>query len=376
MQEIMSQPNKAYICNNSNINNNNTTSSPKILSPSYSTAEKSIQPNISLIKKEKENIPDIKSILEKNYKMIPENFEYLEIIGSGSESWVNKIRHKKTKKDFALKYIYHKQNKRNINEMKISLKLKHENIIRFLSYNCSKDDNSEIIIMENAKFGNLRNFQIKTLKRSVLSETIICYLANEILKGLLYCHRCKIAHMDLKPQNIVIDEYLHAKLIDFSISINYGDINLNNKITLPFKGTKYYMPIEIIKSKTIQYKHINKVDSYALGVILYNLAFGEYPYNIKADDDYDIIYEKISKNKLEFNNNNNGNFSKYFLDYVEKLLKKDINERMSIYEAMEHYWIKGGNLLYNEKEKICNIFNFTTQLITDNIKEFNDYMNK
>ena len=320
-------------------------------SPPSSTFEESIKPVLKpmLTKTKEEKQLDIQSIVKNYYSPLWESFEILNSIGSGSESWVNKIIHKKTKKELSM--------------------------IRFLNYCCSKEDKSEIILMENAKFGNLRNFQIKSLKRSVLSETIINFMANEILKGLVFCHRNKVAHMDLKPQNIVVDDYLHAKLIDFSISINYSDKNPNDKIRLPFKGTKFYMPLEIINSKTIEYKDINKVDSYALGVILYNLAFGCYPYGIKHEDNYDIINEKIKNNKLEFKNENN-TFSKYFIDFVEKLLKKDINERMSIYEAMNHYWLKGGNILYDEKEKIYNIYSFTTQLITDNIKEFNDYLRK
>ena len=377
MQAILSQQTKNVDIFKNDKSNIPSYKKEKIISPSYSTAEKSNQQNILIIKKEKEKekIPDIKTILEENYKIIPENFEILDNIGSGSESWVNKIKHKKSKKDYALKYIFNKEKKRNINEIKIAQKLKHENVVRFFNYNYNKKDNSEIIIMENAKFGNLRNFQYKTLKRSVLSETLLCFLANEILNGLLYCHKCKIAHLDLKPQNIVIDEYLHAKLIDFSISKDYRDEKPNNKFSLSFKGTKYYMPIEVIKSKTIEYKDINKVDAYAFGVILYNLAFGMYPYDIKYDDNYDIIYEKISKNKLELNNANNS-FSNYFIDFLEKLLKRDINERMSLFEAKNHYWIKGGELLYDEKEKIFNIFSFITQLIVDNIKSFNDYMAK
>ena len=173
--------------------------------------------------KNKETPTDIKSIIQKHYIPIWENFEILDNIGSGSESIVNKAMHKKSKKEFALKYIKNKDEKRNLNELKIALKLKHENIIRFLSYSCSKQDKSEVILMESAKFGNLRNFQLKSLKRQVLSESLLCYFANEILKGLLFCHRNKVAHMDLKPQNVVIDDYLHAKLIDFSISVNYND---------------------------------------------------------------------------------------------------------------------------------------------------------
>ena len=349
---------------------------PSTQIPSKSTLEVSEKPIPKPVipKRDEEKQPDIKNIVKNYYSPIWENFEILNSIGSGSESWVNKIVHKKTKKELALKYIKNKEEKRNVNELKISFKLKHENIVRFLNYCCSKDDKSEIILMENAKFGNLRNFQYKALKKSVLSESLINFFANEILKGLLFCHRNKVAHMDLKPQNIVIDEYLHAKLIDFSISLNYGDKNMNDKIKLSFKGTKFYMPLEIINSKTIEVKNLNKVDSYALGVILFNLAFGYYPYDIKHEDDYDTIEEKIRNNKLEIKNENN--LSSHFIDFIEKLLKKDINERMSIYEAMNHYWIKGGEILYDEKEKMYNIYSFTTKLITDNIKEFNDYLAK
>ena len=50
-----------------------------------------------------------------------------------------------------------------------------------------------------------------------------------ILEGLNYCHRCKVAHIDIKPQNIVIDDWLNTKLLDFSISINYKNKKSNEQ---------------------------------------------------------------------------------------------------------------------------------------------------
>jgi serine/threonine protein kinase len=317
------------------------------------------------------------SEIENKLKLIPffkENFEILNYLDSGCESKVYKIINKKRKKEYALKYI-HTKIKKNLNELKIISKLKNKNIIDFYGYFPSKEDNSEMFILENAKYGNLRQFQIKTLKRAYLSESMLCFLANQIINGLYYCHKCKIAHMDIKPQNIVIDEYLNAKIIDFSISINYGDKNLNNEIKLPFKGTSFYMPSEIMNSKTIKYKDINKVDMYALGVILYNLAFGKYPYDLKYEDEdnYKLINQKINR-KLEINNENK--LSSYFIDFVSKLLESDINKRINIYEALQHPWIKGAQLLLNEKENIYNVNSFVIKLITDNIKNFNDYLLK
>jgi len=163
-----------------------------------------------------------------------ENFELKSYIDTGSVSNVYKIQHKKTKKDFVLKVIKNHKNKgrRNLNELKITSKLKHSKVIDFNGYFISKkeDDNNEYIIMENAKYGNLRNFLLNALKiKKCLSESMICYLSYQILEGLNYCHRCKIAHMDIKPQNIVVDDYLNMKLIDFSISINYKNKNQMKK---------------------------------------------------------------------------------------------------------------------------------------------------
>ena len=45
--------------------------------------------------------------------------------------------------------------------------MKQKNIILFYGYSSLDDDNSDYIIMENAKYGNLRKFQINVLKKSL-----------------------------------------------------------------------------------------------------------------------------------------------------------------------------------------------------------------
>jgi len=325
-------------------------------------------------------IPSLNDIQKKIKNIqIFENFELKSYVDSGSESNVYKIHNKKTKKDYILKIIKHYKNKgRNLNELIITSKLKHPKIIDFNGYYLSKkdDDNNEYIVMENGKYGNLRNFLLNTLKiKKCLSESMICFLSYQILEGLNYCHNCKVAHMDIKPQNIVVDDYLNTKLIDFSISINYKNKKPNDTIKIPFKGTRFYMSSEVYNSDVIEYKDINKIDSYALGVLLFNIAFGCYPYNLKNSDEKDIakIKEKM-KGKLEIKNGNI--FSSYFIDFVSKLLENDINKRMSVYEAIQHPWIKGAKFLYDEKEKMYNLSSFITKLLTNSIYKFNDYLKK
>ena len=165
--------------------------------------------------------------------------------------------------------------------------------------------------MHNHGILKIRQFQINFIKRLNLSELTLCYFADQILKGLKYCYMSKIAHLDIKPQNIIIDEFLNLKLIDFSISIDYKD---KNKIKLPHNGTPHYIAPEVSNSETINTKDLEKVDLYSLGILLFNLAFGTYPDKMTNEE----LGEKFNCLMEE----KEAGYSKYFIDFIKKLLKK------------------------------------------------------
>ena len=301
-------------------------------------------------------------------------FEIKQLLDSGSESLVYKIINKNTQKPFVMKCIINKQDvKYNISEFIILNKLKNDNIINFYGINEIKKDELDCIIMEYGKFGNIKSFMKNTLEKDYLSESLLCFFSYQILNGLKYCHKNKICHFDIKPYNIIIDDYLKAKIIDFSISIDYSKIN-KNKIKLPSMGTYFYMAPEVMESREINTNDLNKIDLYSLGITLYNLAYGIYPFGLIREDlkECEKIYYKIKNNKLEFDNKDN--ISLIFIDFLKRLLEKDIEKRININEALNHDWIKGANFLFEEKEKIYNVSNFLICLMTDNILNFNEYI--
>ena len=319
---------------------------------------------------------DFKSIdLENIIKTLNEKGDlyFQECIGSGSESYVYKTILKKDKKIIAAKILNNQEeNTKNFNEINISKKVKHQNVVNYYGCFDLKEEKLDCFLMEWAKYGNLRDFQYKILKRNALSETFLCFITFQILEGLKYLESCKIAHLDVKPQNITIDEYLNVKLIDFSISIDYSRIS-SREIKLPLNGTNLYMAPEVLSSKIIETKDLDKVDLFSLGVMLYNLAFASYPFDLNHGDsnDYKGIFNKIMNNDIEIKDNS---FSPQFIDFLKKLLEKDINSRININQALNHYWVKGAKILYEEKEKLYNAGTFLSLLITDQIKEFNDYI--
>jgi len=316
---------------------------------------------------EDKNYSLLKQLIEKQM----ETFELKELIGYGSESHVYKSIIKKINKPVTMKIIYNKkkQNK-NLKEIEIANKLRNKNVINFFGLKNLKSENCDVdcIIMEYSKFGNLRQFQRNFIKSYYMSESTLCYFSYLILKGLKYCHMSKIAHLDIKPQNIIIDDTLNLKLIDFSISIDYRDID--KKIKLPYRGTKYYMAPEIINSEVIDVNDLEKVDLFSLGVMLYNFAFCSYPYESTEESNDEQIEEKmnnfVDENKLQY--------SKYFINFLKKLLEKDIKKRINIRQAMEDYWINGAKILLEEKEKLNNANIFLSYLMFDYFHSFNQYI--
>ena len=220
----------------------------------------------------------------------------------------------------------------------------------------------------------MEHFLKDLLKRSVLSETALNYFAKQILDGLQYIHRCKIAHMDIKPGNILIDLNLNCKITDFSVSCSYSSFHPEDLVKFPFVGTGKFIAPEILSRTNIKIKETEKFDIYSFGVTLYYLFYGEYPYKLKEvkGKDYEGIKNKINENNLEFSERRK--ISTLFKDFLAKALEKDYTKRMTIKEALNHPWIQSSKIIFDEKEKTCNQENFLIQLITDNIREFNEYL--
>jgi serine/threonine protein kinase len=332
----------------------------------------------------------IKYLQNKVCSNFTENFELLNYISSGSSGVVYEGRYRNNpKKHVCLKFLLNKveeekREKRNkninnnncptIKEINIQNKLKDKNITEYYDYCDLKDYGC--IIMEFAKFGDLDNFQKNLIKKKCLSETLLAYITMQIINGLYYIHQSKIIHMDIKQQNILIDENFNIKITDFSVSFSYEKYKENDKINLPLSGTSLFMSPEVLLKAQIDYEDCSKIDMFSLGVVLYNLAFEKFPYELDYDHkrNFGLILSKIKTQKLIIPERKN--FSPLFRKFLGNLLEKNIKNRMSVYEALEDPWIKAAELLTKEKEKINDMEKFLICLITDNVRSFNEYLKK
>ena len=321
---------------------------------------------------------NIEKYLKEQYPKFFENFELIEYIGKGSTGIVyeGKLKNNKRKQKFAIKFKINqdkKENSKETQEISILRKLYNKNLIEIFAF-IKINDYSHFCVLELGNHGDIEHFQKVLLKRKVLSETCICYFTKQILEALEYIHKCKIIHMDIKQGNILVDSNLNIKLTDFSVSCSFASFHPEDLVKFPFVGTSKYMSPEIINRTHMKIKEASKIDIYSLGVTLYDLAFGEYPYKLKevGSRDYDNILKNIQKEKLEFPEDRK--VSELFKNFLGGLLEKDYTKRFNIAKALNHPWIKAAQIIYNEKENAYCNENFLINLITDNIRKFNNYL--
>jgi len=166
--------------------------------------------------------------------------------------------------------IKHKQLTEMMNEIYVMRTLDHPYIIRL--YEVYQVKQNIWMIMDLCTGGDL------TTRK--LNEPEVVVVAEQILRGVVYLHRNGVCHQDLKLENIL---YEHSgkdasiRLIDFGISEKYDH---NGKLRMT-SGAVYTMSPEI-SSGTGPYT--TKSDVWAIGVIVWILLAGDYPFMTKEED--------------------------------------------------------------------------------------------
>ncbi|PQQ00045.1 G-type lectin S-receptor-like serine/threonine-protein kinase RLK1 [Prunus yedoensis var. nudiflora] len=145
-------------------------------------------------------------------------------------------------------------------EVNVIGKTHHKNLVRLLGY-CDEGQ-QRLLVYELLSNGTLASFLFADEKPSWGQRMEIAY---GIAKGLEYLHEeCStpIIHCDIKPQNILLDDYYTARIADFGLA----KLSMMNQSHTPtsIRGTKGYAAPEWLKNMRIT----TKVDVYSFGVVL------------------------------------------------------------------------------------------------------------
>jgi serine/threonine protein kinase len=266
---------------------------------------------------------------EKEFKMKKFKEDYIigKQIGQGAYATVRIGVHKPTNTKVAIK-IYEKvkimdpMRSRSVKrEIKLMQRIDHQSIIKI--YDVVETNNHMNIIMEYIGGTSLHSF-LKAQPNRRLKEEHAFNIFKQVVNGLYYCHGRCIAHRDIKLENMLLDSYGNLKIIDFGFSTCIP----NDKKVRMFCGTPSYMAPEIVTKAEYCGP---PADIWALGVLLYALLCGTFPF--KGIDDKDL-YAKIAKGDFvipEF-------VSEHAQSLLRKMMSVDPDKRLGAKEVMSDPW--------------------------------------
>ena len=232
--------------------------------------------------------PDKKANLSLVKESRISNYIIGAYIGKGAYAIVKKAQNKKTKEIFAIK-LYEKicisdtQTRTSINrEINLLKRLDHPHIVKL--YEVIDTPKILYIIMELAQGKPLRDLT-KHMHPHKLEEKDAIKIFKQILSGIEYCHSHNVTHRDIKLENILADENLNVKIIDFGFSVC---VSSTQKLRI-FCGTPTYMAPEIIRKKDY---YGPPTDIWSLGVVFYYLLTGQFPFKGTTETE---LYRNVSK---------------------------------------------------------------------------------
>lgn len=155
---------------------------------------------------------------------VMEDYMKIEKIGEGTYGVVYKGKNKKTGQIVALKKIRLENEEEGvpstaIREISILKELsQHPNIVKLIEV--LSDENKLFLVFEFLKM-DLKHY-MESLKGRMLDPSLVKSYTYQITEGILFCHRRRILHRDLKPQNLLIDEGGTIKIADFGLGRAFG----------------------------------------------------------------------------------------------------------------------------------------------------------
>ncbi|MDQ4106318.1 MAG: serine/threonine protein kinase, partial [Actinomycetota bacterium] len=157
-------------------------------------------------------------------------------------------------------------------EGRTAARLSHPNIVQIYDAGEAELDGREVsyIVMEYLSGGDL---QALLMEKGPLRERELTRIGADVASGLAHAHHKGIIHRDIKPQNILLDEYGRAKLTDFGIA-RALDATYATR-TGSYLGTASYSSPEQLRGEEVT----PKSDVYSLGCTLYEAATGGPPFS-------------------------------------------------------------------------------------------------
>ncbi len=194
-----------------------------------------------------------------------ERYEVVGRLGSGGFAEVFEALDRRTGRRVALKVIAdgRRMAARVVREIEAATALSHPNVVALCDH--FTDGERSYLVWELVVGHSLAELQ------GSLSDADVAAVGVELLDALGYAHGERIVHRDVKPQNVMVDESGHVKVMDFGIARMIDAETLTDAGDVV--GTLAYMSPEQAAGRRAG----PPSDVYSAGMVLYELLAGENP---------------------------------------------------------------------------------------------------
>merc|ERR1711990_3491 len=289
--------------------------------------------------------PQIKMATTQAHPIFNNKFEIVKSLGEGNTSKVYLAKHIGTEDYAAIKILKEEFLRRDQdsilsvhNEITILKNLQHQGIIQMYEYGDAGQvvkpsgrviENLVYIVMEFVQGGLLFDL---CQSMGAMGEDAGRFFLHQMLDSVEFMHSRQVVHRDLKLENILVDDNLNLKLADFGFAC-YKNINALNS----YRGTMTYMAPEIKEGE--QYKGTN-VDMFSIGVILFIIVQGIFPFKEARKEEYFYNLILQGKTDLYFQKVNGTDLSEDFKDLILQLFSYNGDSRPQVDAIRNHPWMQ------------------------------------
>ncbi|CAE7334979.1 CaMKII [Symbiodinium pilosum] len=203
----------------------------------------------------------------------------------------------------------------------------HPNIVQLRVAAVSQQTLRIYIAMQLLECSDLFSEMLR--RRQPFSERDAREALTQVTMAVVHCHRRGVAHRDIKLENLMVASRrpLVVKLIDFGQAVMYNQAHDRMRsIAKTLTTTSVYTPPEVQKATEDHSAYDPfKLDSFAVGVVLYALLLNALPQTTRG-----YHYEKHPKWKL---------LSTNAQDLIKQLMEPDPQRRISMADALQHPWL-------------------------------------
>ncbi|XP_029941890.1 striated muscle preferentially expressed protein kinase [Salarias fasciatus] len=272
-----------------------------------------------------EPMEDEGTILRK-MRRLTDYYDIHKEIGRGAFSYVKRVSLKKGKTEFAAKFISARGKRKAvaIREMDLLSDLDNERILYF--HDAFEKKNVVVLITELCHEELLE----RIAKKTTVMEVEIRSSVQQILEGLRYLHQKSIAHLDIKPENILMSspQNDHIRIADFGNALK---LEKSEEYYCKY-GTPEYVAPEIVNQTPVS----TATDIWPVGVITYLCLTGVSPF---AGENDRATALNIRNYNVAFEESMFSDLCKEAKGFVIKLLVVD-RLRPSAVECLRHPWFK------------------------------------